>query len=677
MNDLSFLDEFSLHPPPAGVAQTDSEWLAENCPEHLAASKGYDGEPSTVAEFVRRHIPPQEWDGLTGADDKALLARFRYWQDQPAGFVEALQLQHKIDALIGNEDAALIDVARAGEEGASIAGRLMGWLGIDSTREFIVERFGLRLPEPVEPERVKSGSVTLEGVGRRMEDDRVWRRNLIRRHMQVLEHNRIASGRVRRDHETIISDQALQTMQSKWEDQQAALQATLAFSDAGDEVSLSELQQASVSNPRLRFAELITRVKGFELIAEDIGHCAVFVTLTCPSRFHPSKTISIKRQKGKRAYKQVTNPVWEAADRPTPKHANNHLCRVWAQTRAAGARRHLGVYGIRVTEPHADACPHWHMILFGEPHALGQFVALFNYYACRDDAEELTEAVWEKVKVEGKSRPIWRKKPGATVRFDCMTMTPARVLEDGRRVGGAVAYLTKYLTKNLDGKTEELAAGGEHRALGDDYEAGTDTVTGAKKVRGWASLWRLRQFQLYGGPPVGLWRELRKLKGAEQDSVFLDYAVLAADKGDWRSFCQLMGGPNVSRKDMPVGFVMADRPGEVNRYGEQACAVIKGVQDLVQPIAPVVTRTKVWRIEWRAERDTSKAAGRAARSGAARPSRSCANNCTEPVDHIVLPVADSGLRAGYSDDPGPPPWELPPKQVYSPPDSHLYARLYG
>ncbi|MGQ5525160.1 replication endonuclease [Chitinimonas sp. PSY-7] len=671
MSDLSFLDEYSLCPPSAGPGQTDAEWLAENCPEHLAASKGYDGEPSTVAEFVRRHIPPQEWDDLKGADDKALLARFRYWQDQPAGFVDALQLQHKVDALIGDEDAALIDVARAGEEGASIASKLMDWLDIESVRDFLVERFGLRLPEPVEPEMVKPGSVTVEGVGRRLEDDRVWRRNLIRRHTQALEHSRIAEGRVRRGHETIISDQALRTMQSKWEDQQAALQATLAFSDAGDEVSLFDLQQASVSNPRLRFAELITRVKGFELIAEDIGHCAVFVTLTCPSCYHPSKTLSIKREKGKRAYKQVINPAWEAAGRPTPKHANNHLCRVWAQTRAAGARRGLAVYGIRVTEPHADACPHWHMILFGEPHALGQFVALFNYYACRDDAAELTEAVWEKVKVEGKPRPVWRKKSGATVRFDCMTMTPARVLEDGRRVGGAVAYITKYLTKNLDGKTEELAASGEHKALGDDFEAGTDTVTGAQKVRAWASLWRIRQFQLYGGPPVGLWRELRKLKGAEQDSVYLDYAVLAADKGDWRSFCQLMGGPIVARKAMPVELVKADRPDQLNRYGEPACAVVKGVQDVRQAQAEqVVTRTKVWRIEWRAE-------ARATRSGVARPSRPCANNCTEPVDHIVLPVADSGLRAGYSDDPGPPPWELPPKPVYSPPDSHNYARLYG
>lgn len=649
--------------------ETDAEWLAANCPDEYRTGSGYKGEPSTVAEFVRRHVPPQEWAELEGADDATLLARYRHWQDQPAGFVPLLQLQHKLVGMLGQESTPLIEVARAGEEGASLAGQLQLWLDVEATAEFVAPMFDIRLPEPT-----ACNGVTIEGIGKRLECGKVWRRNLIRQHTQRLELARIQSGQVRRDRDTIISDLTLRAMQGKWEDQKAALQSALAFSDAGDEVSLYELQQTSVSNPRVRFAELITRVKGFELIAEDLGHAALFVTVTCPSKYHPSKTLSIKRKRGQRAYIQITNPAWEEAGRPSPKHANNYLCGVWSQTRAAAARRGLRVYGMRVTEPHADACPHWHMMLFGAPDALGQFVALFNWYACREDAAELAEPVWEKVKVEGKPRPVWRKKPGSRVRFDCEMMKPAKVLEDGRRVGGAVAYLTKYLTKNLDGKTESRREDGEHLGLGDDYESGTDTVTGAQKARAWASLWRLRQFQFYGGPPVVLWRELRKLKGAEQETVFLDYAVLAADQGDWRAFCNLMGGPLAKRKDMPVSLAKEDRPDQVNRYGETACAVVKGVQDIQDK---AITRTKAWRIEWRPQGDTGKAEGRAARSGAARPSRPCANNCTELVSDIALPVADSYIHPDFSDDAGPPPWAIPPKRVASPPDSHDYARLYG
>ena len=61
--------------------------------------------------------------------------------------------------------------------------------------------------------------------------------------------------------------------------------------------------------------------------------------------------------------------------------------------------------------------------------------------------------------------------------------------------GGAVGYIVKYIAKNIDG-----------HQIGDegDLEAETAASEGARRVRAWASLWGLRQFQQLGGPSVSV-----------------------------------------------------------------------------------------------------------------------------------------------------------------------------
>jgi len=489
------------------------------------------------------------------------------------------------------------------------------------------------------------------GAIARMVDALWWRRQLRKVHAKSVEGAAISIGYVNKTRDIYVSNESVTRRRQQNRRNEAMLEATRARNvETGQEYKLAELAAKGTSNKEIKRGELMTRIAGFERIAVDSDHVGLFLTMTAPSRMHKWRTVA--------GGKVVENAKYDGT---LPNEAQAHHAAVFARIRSCFDRAGFAWYGFRIAEPNHDGTPHWHLLVFFDKkwpggvqraafprvcaivrrYALGagevvepsHFAAVYRRFPYRY-AKDAAEAARPKAERE---RHVWavnerrrqNSERGAKAhRVDFKMMDAAK--------GTAAGYIAKYVSKNIDG----------YRVDKDLF--GNDAISTARRVEAWAATWNIRQFQQVGGPPVGPWRELRRVKELPDDApehLRIAHSAcnkVAAVEGEtasvaWDRYVKAQGGAFCGR-----GYrikIAKEETGEVGRYGEPVAARPVGVETVGVVIVRdgIVTyeKTVQWlvksvRYTWEIIRGRS---GNGKRSEA-KP-WTCVNNCTQ-VDYPAL-----------------------------------------
>ena len=555
----------------------------------------YPGRIASDAEWTQGRVAnlPRRWGSRL----------LKAWERQSATdyFAANVKLRTTTESLLRVRiplDASDSEICEAAKTLADrCAGRAMLFRTAEELRgamERICEGQGIEPP----PEKVRNGPAIS-----RMCCILWWRRKLRKHQGQTVEAVAIQLGLVSEKRDLYVSRERLAARQQQIKRNAATLEATIARNEHDQEFTLAELAEKSTANKNIRRAELMTRIAGFERIAIEMGHAGLFITLTCPSRFHRFLTVN-----GGAAI--VDNKNYDP--RETPQTGQKYLAKVWSQIRSCLARKGIGLYGFRIAEPQHDGTPHWHLLLFCPESNVETVTSTMSRYALKDSPDEA----------------------GALLRR-CV------VVQMDPNLGSAAGYVAKYISKNIDGE-----------GVGNDLN-GRPAVDTALRVDAWATTWRIRQFQQIGGPPVGVWRELRRVKeipsgapdhlkrahkAANKNATLKGHTELSAS---WDEYCHAQGGPLCGRN---AAIKLAMRSSEkLGLYGEASAQKAYGVEtcalesyvDLDAPGA-ALTRSVLWiveseRSEWvicsRNERPPLLGENFAERTQFDQP-WTCVNNCT-------------------------------------------------
>lgn len=454
----------------------------------------------------------------------------------------------------------------------------------------------------IEPPKLKTDDV-MPAI-RRMTDPLWWRRQLRKLHAKAVEGAAIRIGLVNRKRDPYVSNESLQRRVQQNKRNADTLENTIASNEQGQEFTLAELAAKGTANKAIRRAELMTRISGFERIARDLGHAGLFFTITCPSRMHKWRTV--------KGGSVIENPRYDGTN---PREAQAYLAKVWARIRASLKRQGVGLYGFRIAEPNHDGTPHWHLLVFHEASHLDSLRSTIVQYAMQDSPNE----------------------PGAHLhRVDFKPIDWER--------GTAAGYIAKYVAKNIDGYKLEKDL------------IGNDALETSARVEAWASTWGIRQFQQVGGPPVTVWRELRRVEHMPAECPdHLKTAHAAVNKiaviegrdnasVAWDHYCKAQGGVFMGRA-YRIRISTQEREG-LGRYGEALPPMPVGVETVSrEDYTPAhmawmnppgrATRLVHWFVEsarhvW--EIVSRRGGGRLVSKGPKAP-WTCVNNCTEGGQH--------------------------------------------
>lgn len=358
--------------------------------------------------------------------------------------------------LTANTGAIYRAADHAAREVFKIAAKMKTSLAIKIQIDELCKQHGINIP---------TGSTDKE-IFKKALDKNWWVRKLTKEHMRRFEHTSIQLGLTGKGGDEYISREVA-LMQKRRNAANKKLLESITLTNGLDNYTLAQLADLGMANKTLRRGELMTRIRGFEEIANELNHVAMFWTITCPSKFHSVGG---------------TNKKYNGA---TPRTAQAYLCKIWSRMRAAFNREDIRPYGFRIAEPHTDGCPHWHMLFFVDRKDAARMEQIIKAHALAEDAGE------------------WESEENRVKLVNIET-------SNGMSAAG---YIVKYISKNIDGHGV-----GDHKAFkdGETYIVKTDLlgneeILPSQRVTYWSQVWGIRQFQQIGGAPIGVWRELRRV----------------------------------------------------------------------------------------------------------------------------------------------------------------------
>jgi len=464
--------------------------------------------------------------------------------------IERLRFGHrKLSALIDDDEISQLAERNAKSINQTYI-RLSGCCSFDAVIERLKQR--VEAEDVPWPAGIKSSDSTSSkqqkhaGAVARARDPRWWRRALRKVIARKVESVLRESGAICKRRAPYVSDVAFARWQTTQRRNRNTMQNLIALSNEGDELPLQECIDSSISNPINRRNELMVRMRGWETIADSLNLQGVMLTLTAPSQFHSYH------------YSGEFNSKYNSSN---PIETIAYLNGVWSRIRSAWHRVGIKSIGFRICEPHHDGTPHFHFLLFFPPPQWQIAWSIFRQHALSLDGDEHGAA---------EHRCNYR-------------------LID-KTIGSATGYVAKYVAKNIDGygfSKDEL-----------DQESDIKANDGAARVRAWASLWGIRQFQQIGSISVSVYRELRRLAVPliEQPEK-VEIARVAADRGDWAAFVDAMGGAFIRREEQLLRPLkqLAEKLG---RYGDEIRRILGLVMQATanQLLHHIQTRTKTWEI---------------------------------------------------------------------------------
>ncbi|XTZ36736.1 replication endonuclease [Salmonella enterica] len=388
-----------------------------------------------------------------------------------------------------------------------------------------------------------------------------WKRKLWLLRCEWREEQLRAACLVSRKKSAYLSQDALSEFRAQREKTRDFLKSFMLENEDGFTIDLETVYYAGVSNPVHRKAEMMATMKGLELLAEARGDRAVFLTVTCPSKYHATT------ENGH------PNPKWNGA---TIRDSSDYLVNTFfAAVRKKLNRDGLRWYGIRTVEPHHDGTVHWHMMVFAHPEEIDSIVTTARDIAIQEDRHELGNDITPRFKAE---------------------------YVDGSK-GTPTSYIATYIGKNLDSRAVDGIdpKTGKPRV---DHETGKSMAGSVERAIGWARLHRVRQFQFFGIPSRQVWRELRRLasqmarnpEGPQRlKNDAMDAVLAAADAGCFATYIEKQGGVLIPRKDYLIrtAYALADEP---NDYDELGVRIYGIWSPLVGESSRVCTHPDNWKL---------------------------------------------------------------------------------